>query len=270
VENGNCTGTDFTQHVVLPTYNAGNNTGDAAPILTDIESCNLQQVSWVIPDGNWSDHSNYPNLTTGGDGGPSWVAAIVNAVGNTSACPGTGGMYWGNTVVLVVWDDWGGYYDDVAPPDCPGPGECSGYSNKTGQQYVYGFRVPLLVVGAYATPGYISGGNIFPPNCAPPNTYCHDFGSILNFIEYAFGTGGNPLGNGGGISPEYNYADVLAMDTNTQHPYSLYDFFNFSQLNQFQTINGAKYQEECFHHPLGSGCFSMYPLDPDNDANDSD
>jgi len=252
---------------------------DSAPILTDIQNCNLPQVSWVIPDGNWSDHAadGAP-----GDGGPSWVAAIVNALGNSWAQSMGGGHcdYWGGygtstlthpTVILVVWDDWGGYYDDVVPPDCTSS-PCTGYSNLTGGQYVYGFRVPLLVVSAYAKQGYVSGANVFPPSCSPPNTYCHDFGSILNFVEYAFGTGGNPLGYPGGINPQYPYADALVMDTAAApNNYSLYDFFNFqSNPNPFQTINGAKYLPRCFHNPHGSGCFQTYPMDPDNDANESD
>jgi hypothetical protein len=69
-------------------------------------------------------------------------------------------------------------------------GQPCGYSNGTGQQYVYGFCVPLMVVGAYAKPGYVSGAHVNPPLDCQHNTYCHDFRSILNFIEYAFGTGG--------------------------------------------------------------------------------
>jgi phospholipase C len=107
----------------------------------DINNCGLQSVSWVIPDGNWSDHAGGNAASAGG---PSWVAAIVNAVGSNTACDTTNGKrgYWYDTVILVVWDDWGGFYDDVPPP-------AIGYSNQTGSQYVYGFRVPLLVVSAY-------------------------------------------------------------------------------------------------------------------------
>jgi hypothetical protein len=58
-------------------------------------------------------------------------------------------------------------------------------------------------------------------------------------------------------------------------PYSLYDFFNFSgSANSFTPIQGAKYLPECFHHPMpGTGqCFdgSDYPVDPDNDAIESE
>ena len=54
----------------------------------------LPQVSWVIPDGNWSDHAGGNPATENGDGGPSWVAAIANAIGNSKSniC---GVDYWG-------------------------------------------------------------------------------------------------------------------------------------------------------------------------------
>lgn len=187
---GTCTGADWLNNVgaVLP------NPNDAAPFLTDVTNCKLSQVSWVIPDGNWSDH----NDTLPGDGGPSWAAAIVNAVGQnncTDMVNGSAIPYWQDTVILIVWDDWGGLYDDVSPGAAFGR---LGYSNGTGQQYVYGFRVPLLVVSAYAKLAYISGPPS-GPNC--PNYSCHDFGSILNFIEYVFGTGGQHLGAPYGLVP---------------------------------------------------------------------
>jgi hypothetical protein len=262
-----CTGIDWINNVASVLPNQGNYVGDHAPILKDIGDCNLSQVSWVIPDGNWSDH----NASLPGDGGPSWVAAIVNAVGQSTCTDTVGGSsvpYWNDTTILITWDDWGGLYDDVLPPDCPPLQPCTGYSNGTGKQYVYGFRVPLLVVSAYAKPGYISGHASPPISC--PNYYCHDFGSILNFIEYAFGQNGQGLGGTGGISPSYNYADVLVQDTAAPpNNYSLYDFFDFSQFHSFTTpITGAKYPPDCFHHPGNPGCFTNYPLDPDNDANE--
>ncbi len=266
---GSCAGTEWQTNVgaVLPTSN------DAAPFLTDIANCNLADMSWVIPDGNWSDHSSFVQP---GDGGPSWVAAIVNAVGQSSCTDMVNGQpvsYWHDTVILITWDDWGGLYDDVVPPNCPGPLPCTGYSNSgttNGQQYVYGFRVPLLVVSAYAKPSYISGG----PSQGEVAPYTHDFGSILNFIEYAFGTGGQPLGGQYGIGdPHWPYADHFAPDGNLEYPgnpYSLYDFFNFKQIQTptFTPITGAKYPPSCFHTPTGAGCFPTYPVDPDNDANE--
>ena len=128
-----------------------------ADVLTDIASCNLRNLSWVIPSGQNSDHA------AGNDGGgPSWVASIVNAIGSSTACDnGTG--YWRNTAILITWDDWGGWYDHVPPP-------ILGYPQGG---YQLGFRVPLIVVSAY-TPGH------YIDNVA------HDFGSILRFVEGNF------------------------------------------------------------------------------------
>jgi phospholipase C len=145
---GKCLGQDWTENVDLR----------PADVLSDIASCNLRNVSWVIPTGANSDHAN------GNDGGgPSWVASIVNGIGMSTTCDGGAG-YWKNTAILITWDDWGGWYDHVAPIilDYPQGG------------YQLGFRVPLIFVSAYTPKGYI--------NHTP-----HDFGSILRFIEHNFG-----------------------------------------------------------------------------------
>jgi len=129
-------GPDWTQNVVL----------QQTQVLTDIANGQLADVVWVIPSGQASDHSN----ETDGSG-PSWVASIVNAIGNS--------QYWPNTAIFITWDDWGGWYDHVAPT--------------LKNSYEYGFRVPLIVVSPYAKPAYISH--------VP-----HDFGSILKYIEENF------------------------------------------------------------------------------------
>ncbi len=163
-----CVGSDWTNNVVIP----------ETQVFTDISSGNLAQVSWVIPTGTNSDHAGSP-LTTGG---PSWVASIVNAIGNSS--------YWSNTAIIVTWDDWGGWYDHVPPPSIVNNG------TSWGSGYVYGFRVPLIVISPYAKAGYISHVN-------------HDFGSVLNLIEHTFSL------------PSLGYADAYADD--------LGDCFDFSQ-----------------------------------------
>jgi phospholipase C len=154
-----CVGSDWINNVVIP----------EKQVLTDISSGKLAQVSWVIPTGNNSDHASYANAT----GGPSWVASIVNAIGNSA--------YWSDTAIIITWDDWGGWYDHVPPPKIVNDGI------SWGSGYAYGFRVPLIVVSPYAKAGYISH--------VP-----HDFGSILNLIEKTFGL------------PSLGYADAYADD----------------------------------------------------------
>jgi len=176
-----CVGSDWVNNVVI--YTAGNE----APILTDIASNQLPAVSWVIPAGKNSDHPG----SKGNLDGPSWVASIVNAIGNSA--------YWANTAIIVTWDDWGGWYDHVAPPQVIDDG------TSWGSGYVYGFRVPLIVISPYAKAGYISHVN-------------HDFGSILHFMEEVFGLA------------SLGYADAYGDD--------LSDCFDFSQTPLvFHTIN---------------------------------
>jgi phospholipase C len=149
-----CTGSDWTNNVVLAT------TQNPVPVLNDIANGTLATVSWVIPNGKESDHA----LSNDGSG-PSYVASIVNAIGSSS--------YWSNTAIILTWDDWGGWYDHVAP--------------KVINSYEYGFRVPMVVISPYAKPAYISH-------------VIHDFGSILHFIESTFSL------------PSLGYADATADD----------------------------------------------------------
>lgn len=257
-------GSDWNNVVTESTVN-----GHPARILEDIKNCALPKVAFVTPDGAWSDHAGCATGTSCNTQalGPSWVAAIVNGIGqgmtgstcNTSSNP----IYWKNTVILITWDDWGGWYDHVLPPSAAG--YVGGGTN--GEQYVYGFRVPLLVVSAYSPKaGYVSGGasgsSVTACPSLPNRKYCHDFGSILNFIEYVFGSNGVPLGTIG--SSSYEYADYYAMDSQaacgTQCPYSLSDFFKFSAPPTTFTPISA---------PDNSSYFLTYtgtPQEPDNDA----
>ena len=118
-------------------------------IFPDIQNGNLAQVVWVMPSIAYSDHPS------GNDGsGPSWVASIVNAIGESP--------YWSDTAIFVTWDDWGGWYDHVKPP------AFNAYEN--------GFRVPLIAISPYARSGYVSHTQ-------------HEFGSILKYVETVFNTG---------------------------------------------------------------------------------
>lgn len=152
---GKCTGTDWVDNVKQT----------PSQVLTDISDCKLADVTWVIPTGQNSDH---PKSNNGG--GPSWVASIVNAVGNNAKCK-DGEKYWNNTAIIIVWDDWGGWYDHEPPTFLAGV-----YGD-----YQYGFRVPLIVVSAYTTAGYINNTRM-------------DFGTILRFVENNYGLGEGALG----------------------------------------------------------------------------
>jgi len=132
-------GPQFSQDVVYP----------PAKVLRDIDRGTLANVVWVTPTLAASDHAE----NTDGSG-PSWVASVVNAIGKSE--------YWDHTAIFVTWDDWGGWYDHVKPPQ---------YNS-----YELGFRVPLIVISPYAKSHYVSHRE-------------HEFGSILKFAEQALGLG---------------------------------------------------------------------------------
>ncbi len=156
-----CTGSEWTNKVDLKLK--------GADVLNDITNCNLASVSWVSPDGTWSDHPG-----TNDQYGPSWVTAIVNAIGQNPTCASgidNGQTFWNNTAIIVTWDDWGGFSDNQPAIKQPGL-PCT--SMNCQADYQTGFRVPLLVISAYTPKQYIDN-----------DTY--DFGSILRTIEGLYG-----------------------------------------------------------------------------------
>jgi phospholipase C len=113
----------------------------------DAKSGNLPQVCWIVPTPEDSEHPPADSAR-----GMRHVTDIVNAIMQSSA--------WKDTAIIITWDDYGGFYDHVPPPNV--------------DEYGYGPRVPGLVISPYARPGFI----------------CHtqfDFTSPLKLIEERFG-----------------------------------------------------------------------------------
>lgn len=115
-------------------------------ILSDALAGKLAAVSWVVPDFRNSDHPLSLSQS-----GPDWVASIVNSIGE--------GPNWKSSVIVIVWDDSGGWYDHVPPPQLDQDG--------------LGVRVPIIVVSPYAKRGVVMH-----------TTY--ESGSLLKFAEQLF------------------------------------------------------------------------------------
>jgi phospholipase C len=114
---------------------------------TDLKNGDLPHVSWITPTYANSDHAGSGSKT-----GPSWVASLVNAIGQSK--------YWNTTAIFIFWDDYGGWYDHVAP-------EMVDYDG-------LGIRVPMIIISPYALQGVV--------------THVHyEHGSILKFIEVRWG-----------------------------------------------------------------------------------
>ncbi len=108
---------------------------DANQLLVDIGRGNLPEVSWLVPSLEYSEHLPQPSTT-----GMMYVTSIVNAVMQSP--------YWRKTAIFVTWDDWGGKYDHVVPPNVD-------YQSVNPTVFGYGLRVPGLMISAWAKPGLI-------------------------------------------------------------------------------------------------------------------
>jgi phospholipase C len=137
--NGSCTGVNWTANVISP----------ETQVLNDVPAGTLANVTWIVPNFVNSDHNGSASAT-----GPAWVASIVNAIGQSP--------FWKTSVVFVLWDDWGGWYDHVPPPQLDVDG--------------LGIRVPLLCISPYAAQGAVSHVQ-------------YEFGSLLRFAEDALRLG---------------------------------------------------------------------------------
>ncbi len=109
----------------------------------DLRDGNLPAMSWVTPSMLDSEHPpTDPRI------GMWYVTDLLNAVMQSP--------YWNDTVVVVTWDEYGGFYDNVAPTQV--------------DPYGFGFRVPALIISPYAAAGSI-------------NSTPYDFTSVLRYVE---------------------------------------------------------------------------------------
>ncbi|MBI1730717.1 phospholipase [Candidatus Acetothermia bacterium] len=88
----------------------------------------LPSVAWIIPSNPNSEH---PTALV--SAGQAYVTGLINAIME--------GPDWDSTAIFLSWDDWGGFYDHVTPPQVDENG--------------YGLRVPGLVISPYAKHAFI-------------------------------------------------------------------------------------------------------------------
>ena len=115
---------------------------DLSQYYEDLKNGTLPQVAYIVPSGP-SEHPP-SNIQSG----MRFVKTLIQML--------TQSDYWEKSAFLLVYDDWGGWYDHVLPPKV--------------DDYGYGMRVPGILVSAYAKKGYIDSTPL-------------DFASILKFIE---------------------------------------------------------------------------------------
>jgi phospholipase C len=122
----------------------------------------LPSFSLLDPDYDTQSEENPQNIVVG----EALLAQVVHAVGSSPL--------WRTTLLAIMYDEHGGYFDHVPPPAAippdstrplvqPGESAYDGFAR-------YGFRVPSLVVSPYARPGHVT-------------SVLHDHTSVLAMVE---------------------------------------------------------------------------------------
>ncbi len=125
---------------------------DLKEYYTDLQQGTLPAVSYIVPSGRSEHPPQYPG------GGQRFIKGMIQELMRSSA--------WDSSAFFMSYDDWGGWYDHVVPPQV--------------DAYGYGLRVPALLVSPYARVAYVDHTTL-------------DFTSVLKFIEDNWGIA--PLGD---------------------------------------------------------------------------
>jgi len=121
---------------------------DGAAFLADIAAGTLPAVAFYKPEGRLNEHPGYATLASG----DAHAADILERLENSPQ--------WPDMAVIVTWDEFGGFYDHVAPPK--------------GDRWGPGSRIAALVISPFARRGFVDHS-------------VYDTLSILKFIETRFG-----------------------------------------------------------------------------------
>jgi phospholipase C len=136
----------YAQHADDPKF-----IGDYKQLAKDLAAGTLPSVSFVKGLGFRTEHPGQGDTITAGT---TFVTDVVSAV--------QGSCYKDNTLILLTWDEGGGYFDHVPPPP-----------DSAVDMQPYGTRVPLIAIGRYAKKGTVSHTTM-------------EHSSIVKFLEFNF------------------------------------------------------------------------------------
>jgi phospholipase C len=132
----------------------GPHIADISQLAVDIANQALPSFAYVKGLTTRNEHPNVSNITDG-------ITFVEGVIQTISQSP-----YSSSTLVLVTWDEGGGFFDHVAPPP-------SIDTDDSSKPVPYGTRVPLLAVGPFAKKGTVSHVTM-------------EHSSVVRFLEYNF------------------------------------------------------------------------------------
>lgn len=185
--------------------------------ISSIQNGQLPAVSWIIP-GSWvpptypmeckmqhGEPSEHPPARS--DCGMDYVAYLVNQVMQS--------QYWQSSAIVITWDDYGGFYDHVPPPQIDAYGE--------------GFRVPTLVISPWAKHNFVdhtqyefasllrlAEDNFHLPLLGTRDVTSNDMMNSFNFNQSPQSPLLEPANFIGPSTSTQNSSSVLSIDTSSQ------------------------------------------------------
>jgi phospholipase C len=138
-----------------------------ARFLADAAAGTLPSVAFVEPrfideqTGTSGDDHPFADIRTG----DAFLAEVFGAVSS--------GPEWSSTVLVVIYDEWGGFFDHVAPPRAAAPNAVD--PDVEGGKALLGFRVPAIVASPFTR------GDPANPSV---DSRVYDHTSVLKLIEW--------------------------------------------------------------------------------------
>ncbi|MEI8256212.1 MAG: alkaline phosphatase family protein [Deltaproteobacteria bacterium] len=135
---------------------------DMSEYFSNVTTGTLPSFSYVKFRTSENEHPAWSWISDGEDNATRVIEAIR-----------TSPLYAANTLVILTWDEGGGFYDHVAPPagiETFGPGTGAGFE---GTPVPYGTRVPMIAIGRFARTGFVSHVGM-------------EHSSIVAFVEWNF------------------------------------------------------------------------------------
>jgi phospholipase C len=131
---------------------------DYAELKVALDGGTLPSFSFVKARLFQNEHPNMSHIADG----QRFVKTTIDMI--------RGSSYDASTLILLTWDEGGGFFDHVAPPASP-PSHVD--ADDTGQPVPYGTRVPMLAIGTFARTGAVSHVPM-------------EHSSIVKFLEWNF------------------------------------------------------------------------------------
>jgi phospholipase C len=146
----------------------------------DVAAGDLPQVSWIVAPEAYTEHPNWAP-----DFGTWYVSNVIDILASHPEV-------WSSTVLFVMYDEEGGFFDHMSPPTPPPAPDLGastvdivnelypGSADHPAGPYGLGMRVPLIIASPWTRGGWV-------------NSQVFDHTSLIRFVEARFGRG-NPVG----------------------------------------------------------------------------